>query len=101
MRHTFESKDGDHKHLQNELEKLFPRLKAANGKFQLYLTLGGGSGRRSLHNIPMGPQGYTINCLRENITIGSACIYVVPLVALPQESDQCEVDAGLFVFFMV
>ena len=34
-RHTFESKDGDHKYLQTELEKLFPRLKAANGKFQL------------------------------------------------------------------
>lgn len=98
-RHTFESKDGDHKYLQTELEKLFPRLKAANGKFQLYRTLGGGSGRRSLHKIPMGPQGYTINWLRENIAIGSACIYVVPLVALPQESDQSEVDVVVFVSF--
>ena len=34
-RHTFD-KDGDHSYLQNELEKLFPKFKAAKGKFQLY-----------------------------------------------------------------
>ena len=35
-RYTFD-KDGDHSYLQNELEKLFPKLKAAKGKFQLQM----------------------------------------------------------------
>ena len=81
-RHTFD-KDGDHSYLQNELVKLFPKLKTAKGKFQLYKTLGGGSGRQQLHKIPMGPAGYTIKWLCENVVIGSASIYVVPLLTLP------------------
>ena len=90
-RHTFD-KDGDHSYLQNELEKLFPKLKAAKGKFQLYKSLGGGSGRRQLHKIPMGPAGYTIKWLCENVVIGSASIYIVPLLTLPDAPQQDAVN---------
>ena len=74
-RHAF--KKGDHDYLRKELEAPFPKLKAADGKFLLHRTLGGGSGKRSLHKIPLGPQGYTIKWLQENIAMGAACIYAL------------------------
>ena len=92
-RHAFK-KEGDHNYLRKELEALFPKLKAAGGKFLLHRTLGGGSGKRSLHKIPLGPQGYNIKWLQENIAIGAACIYVVPFEGLAKEdaSQECKVN---------
>lgn len=85
-RHTVD-KDGERTYLRKELEKLYPKLKAARGKFQLYKSLSGGSGRRALHKIPMGPAGYSIKWLCENVMIGSANIYVMPLLTLPDDQE--------------
>lgn len=71
-------KDGNHQHVKTELEKILPRLKAANGKFQLYRTISGGSGSRALHKLPIGPEGYTTKWRSDDMAIGSACLYIVP-----------------------
>ena len=39
-------KDGNHDYIRAELEKNFPRLKQAGGKFMLYCNIGGGSGKK-------------------------------------------------------
>ncbi len=39
-------KDGNHDYIRAELEKNFPRLKQAGGKFMLYRNIGGGSGKK-------------------------------------------------------
>ena len=85
-RHSLD-KDGNHAYIQAELEKVFPRLKAAGGKFQLYRTIGGGSGKRDLHKIPMGPLGYTTKWLSDDRAIGTACMYVVPFLKLPEDNS--------------
>ena len=56
----------------------------------------GGSGQRSLHKIPLGPQGHTIKRLQENIAIGAACNYVVPFEGLAKEgaSQECKVNTS-------
>ena len=77
-------KDGNHQHVKTELEKIFPRLKVAEGKFQLFRTIGGGSGKRSLHKIPIGPQGYTIKWLSDDTAVGGTCLYIVPFHQLPK-----------------
>ncbi len=87
------NKDGNHQHVKTELEKIFPRLKVAGGKFQLFRTIGGGSGKRSLHKIPIGPQGYTTKWLSDDMAVGGACLYIVPFHQLPKAdaSKDCQV----------
>ena len=97
-RHAFK-KEGDHNYLGKELEALFPKLKAADGKFLLHRTLGGGIGKRSLHKIPLGPQGNTIKWLQENIAIGAACIYVVPFEGVAKEGASKECKVNVFEYF--
>lgn len=95
-RHSL-NKDGNHTYIQAELEKVFPRLKAVGGKFQLYRTIGGGSGKRDLHKIPMGPLGYTTKWLSDDRAIGAACIYVVPFVKLPEDNSATEDGQVIFI----
>ena len=82
-------KDGNHEHVKTELEKIFPRLKMVGGKFQLFRTIGGGSGKRQLHKVPIGPQGYTTKWLGDDMAVGGACLYIVPFQQLPK-SDASE-----------
>ena len=98
--HAFK-KEGDYNYLRKELEAPFPKLKAADRKFLLHWTLGGGSGKRSLHKIPLGPQGYTIKWLQENkIAIGAACIYVVSFEGLAKEEASQECKVNVFEYFL-
>ena len=64
-RHSLD-KDGNHTYIKAELEKVFSRLKAVGGNFQLYRIMEGGSGKRDLHKTPMGPQGYTTKWLSDD-----------------------------------
>ena len=76
-------KDSNHQQVREELEKTFPRLKVAGGKYQLYRTVGGGSGKRPLHKIPIGPKGNTTKWLCDDMAVGTACLYIVPFQRLP------------------
>ena len=88
-RHSLD-KDGNHDYVKAELGKIFPRLSHANGKFMLLRTVGGDSGKRLLHKIPIGPKGYSTVWLCDQMAIGTACMYVVPYGKLP--TNELNVD---------
>ena len=70
------------------LQQHFVVLKVAQQCHQMQMKCE----RRQLHKIPMGPAGYTIKWLCENVVIGSANIYmyIVALLTLP---DAPQLDA--------
>lgn len=77
---VFPSKDADHNQFVKQLEASYPKLKLGGG-FELLKGVGGGSGARSLENLPLGPNGYSIRYIRETICIGQAVLYIRPLQA--------------------
>eukprot|EP00111_Clytia_hemisphaerica_P013271 TCONS_00038971-protein len=68
-----------HLDLQLNLEEEFPKLCICSGRFMLYKATGGGSGKRQLQRIELGPCGYSVPYLRDNCNVSHSTIYIVPI----------------------
>ena len=75
MKLVFPNKKAGHNEFQS-LEEKFPRL-IDGGGIEVLRAVGGGGGRRDLHLVPPGREGYTLPHVRERFS--QATVYIRPL----------------------
>ena len=76
MKLVFPNKKAGHNEFQSFLEEKFPRL-IDGGGIEVLRAVGGGGGRRDLHLVPPGREGYTLPHVRERFS--QATVYIRPL----------------------
>ena len=76
MKLVFPNKKASHIEVENFLVSKFPRL-THKGGIEVLRAVGGGGGRRPLHYVPPGREGYTVSHLRESFS--QAAVYIRPL----------------------
>ena len=82
---VFDQKDGDNFCLIRVLEQQFPQLIPLDGGFLLFRAISGGGGCRSLIQIPMDTDGYSLKWVRNSYNINSSPM--VYLVLVQQDNE--------------
>ena len=89
------NKTAGHRQLRSQLEDAFPQLKTLDGHFLLYRGQGASCSVRQLEKLKPGPQGYSVDWLRDHLAVGSAVLYIMPLgkeLSLdPVENNQVQI----------